>query len=244
MNRYDDPAIAAINNYNNSVDNYLNSDERLQKNKDLLAPTINAKSFDKLIGATKGVREIRYINYNGTKIPLRLLSIKETREIRHATHNEFKKYPEFLGGEDNPIFKDIEIIKTISRATSACPEEYDIGKPDPFYTEAEIDSMPAVAVNYLMKQFEILNREYNLEYNQNLEDEINKVLLFIFDGGGPLTEKKLALLTGLTSQELLQIIIRFYNVITRLEDNARFITLLEESNQKEVEENIAPLTNN
>lgn len=220
-----------------SVDNYLKSDSRLEKRKDLLGPKIDVKMFDKLINAAKGVRNFYTVNIRGTDVPLRLLSLAEMRQIKHETHLEFKKYPEFRGGENHPEFSRIELIKTISRATSACPEEYDIKQPNPFFTEHEVESMDEPSFNFLLKKYQVLLKEYDITYNEDFEEEINDIIFYLFDGGD-LSEKKLALLTGLTSQQLLQITIRFYNVVTRLEDNARFITLLEESNQKKDEENL------
>lgn len=229
------PAAEAINKHNLSIDNYLNSDPRLQKSKDLLAPKIDVGVFNKLINAAKGVREIHYVDYNGTQIPMRLLSMAEERKIKHETHMLFKKYPEFIGGENHPEFAKIELIKTLSRATSSAPELYDMEQPDPFLTEDAVDNMPTVAFNFLLSKYQILQKEYDITYNREFDEEINEVLLFLFDGG-EFNEKKLALLSGLTSQQKSQIIIRFWNVLTRLEDNARFITLLEELNQKETEE--------
>ncbi len=229
------PAVDAINKHNSSIDDYLNSDPRLKRAKDLLAPKIDPEIFNRLINAAKGVREIHWVDYNGTQIPMRLLSRAENRKIKHETHLAFKAYPEFIGGENHPEFASILLTKTLSRATSASPEEYDIGNPEPFLTEKAVDDLPEVAFNFLLTKYQVLQREYDITYNQNLDEQINEVLLFLFDGG-EFSEKKLALLTGLTSQQLLQIIIRFYNVHIRQADNAQFITLLEELNQKETEE--------
>lgn len=226
------PSISAIENSFNGLNNYFESDIRLKERRSLLEPKINVLSFNKCINTSKGVREIHYINYNGSQIPMRLLSIKEERRIKQETSREFKKYPEFLGGENHPIFQEIIVIKTLSIATSVSPEDYETGTPQPFFTESEIEDMPPVAVNYLMKQYTLLDREYNLEYNQSFEDDIDNFLMTIFDGV-PMNEKKLSLLSGLTSGIRLQIIIRLCNALTKLEDNAQFITLLEGWNQSE-----------
>jgi len=212
------------------LDDYINSDPRLTKHRSLLQSSIITVNFERLIEMTKGTREIHYIDYNGSQIPMRLLSIKEEREIKHATHVLFKKYPEFIGGENNPEFSRIQLVKLLSKATSAAPEITEC-----YLTENDVEALPYPAFNYLSIQYKKLESEYNIVYNPNLEDDFNQILMEIFDGE-PLNEKKLTLLHGLSSSQLLQITIRLCNALIRLEDSSQFITSLEELNQNEPSE--------
>lgn len=213
------------------IDKYIKSDPRLEEHKDLLQRSLSTLTFEKLIHTNAGVRKIHYIDYNGSQVPMRLLSLKEEREIKCATLREFKKYPEFIGGEDHPEFSRLQLIKTLSKVTDASPETN-----KPHFTESEVEDMPSVAFNYLIREYRKLELKYNLEYNPNMEDDISTLLQFIFDGA-PLNEKKYHLLSGLSSSMLLQITIRLCRSFIKLEDNAQFITSLNDMNQNETDEN-------
>ena len=216
-----------------NVDNYINSDDSLKSHRSVLEAKINSNVFEKLINANQGLRKIHYIDYNGSKIPMRLLSTMEGILIKHETCREFAKFPEFMGGENNPIFNKLELIKTLSWVTSPSPELVDKAYLD----EEAVGSLPDVAFAYLINEYQKLNTEYNLAYHPDMDEDISYILSAIFDGA-PLNEKTLVLLNGLTSSMLLQIIIRLCNVIIKLEENTQFITLLQDSIQSKTEESL------
>ncbi len=231
---FEQGVIEALNKENAPLTTYLNSDARLQENQATLVSKINSFDFNKMIQTSKGVREIHYINYNEDKIPMRLLSIAEERNILHQCHVLFKKYPEFIGGEDNPIFQEFRIIKTLSLATSPCPELFE--DKDRYFTEAQLENISRVTLNYLSHHYDQLTKQYNFLYNEAFEEEITYALHTLFDGGELINEKKLILLNGLSSVQKSAVIIRLLKTITKHEDNAAFITLLEKLKQNEIEE--------
>ena len=212
---------ATLENHNKNFNEYVAHDERLSKHKDFLERSGIASTFNKLVKANAGVRKIHNINYNGTIFPMRLLTLQEIDNIHWQTLKEMKEYPEYMGGEDHPFFIRRELIKQLSKITTPSPEIN-----EPFLTEQEAWNLPEVAFFYLKDQYDKLNLEYNLAYNPNVHEDITKIIALILDGV-PLTEKKLALLSGLSFSTVLSITIRLFEALIRLEDNAQYITLLE-----------------
>lgn len=228
-------AKEALSKHLNSLDDYIKSDNKLSNNEDVLRAKINSIDYNRLININEGVRKIHYVSYGKEqKIPMRLLTIRENRILLQQTYVWNKENPQFIGGEDNSEFQRQLLIKKLSLATSPAPEL--IEDKHRYFTEEQLENSVDFVLAGLAQQYDQLVKQYNPYLSQQFQDEMNFVLLALFDGE-PMNEKKLTLLGSLSSLQLSLTIVKLCKTIMSLKDNAQFFSLLSESNLNEKEEN-------
>lgn len=228
-------AKEALSKHLGSLDDYIKSDNKLSSNEDVLRSKVSSIDYNKLININEGVRKIHYVSYGKEqKIPMRLLGIKENRILLQQTYVWNKENPCFVGGEDNSEFQKQLLIKKLSLATSPAPELFD--DKYRYFTEDQLENCPEFVLTGLAQQYDQLVKQYNPYLSKQFEDEINFVLIALFDGE-PINEKKLTLMGSLSSLQLSLIIVKLCKTIMSLKDNAQFFSLLNESSQNEKKEN-------
>ena len=199
---------------------YVEYNEDIKSIKDV-KKRFNEIDFNRYIKVAKGAYKRHNVVVDDDIVPMRLLSAPEEEMLWHQTLVEFKDFPEFVGGENHPVFQSKLLRKKLSLATSPCPEVTE----DKFryYTEKQINHFPYVKLSFLSHHYDQINKLYNNLFSDKFEEEIIYILHALFEGDG-MDEKKWALLNGSSSVQLSMIIVRLYLAIIKLADNATYTT--------------------
>lgn len=206
------------------LDNYTQQDSRLQKphvKTEIIANNLGL-NFERSAKIGKGVREIHEVNIFEDVVPIRLLSMREEREVKHATFIEMQKFPNFKSGTTlyDQEFNKIIFRKMISLATTPCPE---YTKDDQRYLrEIDLDEIPPATFAELINAYKALELEYNPTINQIDEENIRFLVGEMLD-----PEKKLAIIAGLTLSQLRATQNVLLEMIMSLEDNTSITQSLE-----------------
>ena len=219
------------------IDEYIASDERLQHNgvkAELIAN--HGFNFERLMSISKGTFETHDITFNGKVIPMRLLSMKEERELQHQTIIDMDTlYPKFKGALYNINFEKLQLIKMISLATTVNPTiEACKGIPDSRrLTERDVDQMAATEFAYIVSEYQRLQKEYNPIINEISDEEINLLIGEILN-----PEKKSITISGLTLLQMRSILMKLSDILIKLEGNISItdslidISTINENNQQ------------
>lgn len=205
------------------LDWYGDQDSRL-KDPEIVAEIIANRDnidFDTLMSVGKGSAEIHYVKIMGDNIPFRVLTQKEERMIKHATHVEIQNDPLYqFSKNDSAEFFKLYMKKAISLATSPCIQVTD--DKHRHYTEAKLDNMPAVTFASIVTAYQQIEREYNPGLGQ-FDNESIRILI------GELLnpEKKSILLAGMTSLQMRSILEILFDRMIGQQDNITIATLLE-----------------
>lgn len=214
-----------MNNEISYIDEYIASDERLQANgvkTELIAN--HGLRFERIMKIGKGAFEIHEINFNGQIIPIRLLTMKEQRELQHSTIIDMqRKYPEFKGALYNMNYEKLYQIKEISKATTvnptiaSCKEIKDTRR----LTEDEVDGMSPPEFAYLVSEYQNLMRQYNPILNEVKDEEIDFLIGEILN-----PEKKSITIDGLTFAQTRGMLKKLSDILIELEDNTSITSSL------------------
>ena len=183
-----------------------------------------SKSFEILAILRRGVDYIHHVRIKTgmgeVEIPFRMLSIKEKILITDAVNAEFKKHPEYISADINPLYNYLVMAKTLARATSSFPD----APVDTWtFTEDEIFNLNEESFNLLWREYLNLQQQVDFELTPDISDDLTLIIDQLVSGVAFQTKKsKLTFIRTLTYSQLCQIVMNLSESIIALGDSIRF----------------------